>query len=141
MASSTKSVADPNRRPWSERSHALSPAQHSLHGEVGFLSIAAGGVSLAECTQHLFGSARSDDERVGLRSAEDVERPAYVVVGMQHGRRQMGMAAIGSPVAPVFKGLCMRLGDLDQPLMSPILIYRDNDIGAANRIGFAETAD
>jgi hypothetical protein len=55
------------------------------------------------------------------------------------GRRTI--AAIGRPAAPVFKGLRMRLGDVDQPLISPTLIYCDNDIGAAKRIGLAENAD
>ena len=83
-------------------------------------------------------SARSDDERVGLGSAEDVERTADVVIRMQDGRRQTDDGSDRPPIAAVLEDKRMRLGDMDQPLISSFFANSDDDIGAAKRIGFAE---
>jgi hypothetical protein len=50
------------------------------------------------------------------------------------------MEAIG-PRRRRFEGKRMSLGNVDQPLISPVLASRDNGIGAAKRIGFAERED
>ena len=60
---------------------------------------------------------------------------------MQHGRRQMSDGGDRAAVAAVFEDERMRHGNMDQPLVSAVSADHDNDIGAAQGIGFAEGAD
>src|SRR5262249_44930424 len=140
-ASFIKSAAGRNSLASIERSAPLSPSQHAPHRQVRLLGITARSVGLAERPQHLLRSACGDDKRVGLGRAEDVEGATDVVIRMKDGRRQMSERGDRAAVVAVFEHERMRLRYMDLPLVSPISVDCDNDIGAAERIGFAEGAD
>jgi hypothetical protein len=95
-------------------------------------------MGFAECAEDLLRSARGDDEPVGPGSAEDVERTTDIVIRMQDGRWQTDDGSDRPPIASILEDERMRLGHMDQPLISSFVANSDNDIGAAKRIGFAE---
>ena len=89
----------------------------------------------------MIGSARSDGERIGVGGVEGLERGANVLVRMQHRRWGMGDGGDPAAVVVVLERQRVRFGDLDQPLVEPVCADRDDDISAADRVGFAERPD
>ena len=86
------------------------------------------------------GFARRHGERVGMRRAEQIERRAHVVVGMEGRRRQACDQADRAAVVALLERVGVGLGDEDQPVIAAILPDRDHDIGAAERMGLAKSA-
>ena len=97
--------------PRNSECRTLPSAEHAPHRAVRLLRVAARGEGLAERAEHLTGFARRHGERVGMRGAEQIERRAHVVVGMEGRRRQARDQADRAAVVALLEREGVRFGD------------------------------